>query len=321
MALHTDLCDRLGIEHPVILGGMMGVSDGILSAAISEAGGLGTISAATFGAEGTRREILKLKERTKKPFSVNLPIFHPEVPKIVEALLATDVKIVTTAAGSPDKFTKPLREKGVTVLHVVSSVRTALKAEAAGVDIVVAEGVDSGGKVSPDEIPTVSLIPQVVDAVKIPVVAAGGFADGRGLLAALALGAVGAQFGTLFIATDEAPVHMNWKNVLVNAGDAATAVACRKSSPTRLIRNDFFIELEAQDAPGKRPMDFMMIQGQGMARIPSDPDGTKGNYTAGAGAGLIRKVLPAGEVVRRLVAEAEAGAIRISGFRRPAAAA
>ncbi|MCW5827825.1 MAG: nitronate monooxygenase [Deltaproteobacteria bacterium] len=316
MAVRTQLCELLGIEHPIILGGMMGVSDGVLSAAVSEAGGLGTISAATFGAEGTKREILKLKERTQKPFSVNLPIFHPEVPKIVDALLSTEVKIVTTAAGSPEKFTKALKDKGITVLHVVSSVRTALKAEAAGVDVVVAEGVDSGGKVSPDEIPTISLIPQVVDAVKIPVVAAGGLADGRGLLAALALGAVGAQFGTLFIATDEAPAHPNWKKVLVGAGDAATGVACRKSSPTRLIRNDFFMELDSQDAPGKKPMDFMMIQGQGMARIPSDSEGTKGNYTAGAGAGLIHKILPTAEIIRRLVADTETGIERLSGFRR-----
>ncbi len=315
MTIHTPVCDLLGIEYPVILGGMMGVSDGVLSAAVSEAGGLGTISAATFGAAGTKREILKLKERTSKPFSVNLPIFHPEVPKIVEALLETDVKIVTTAAGSPDKFTKALKERGIIVIHVISTVRTALKAEAAGVDIVVAEGVESGGKVSPEEVPTISLVPQVCDAVKIPVIAAGGLADGRGLLAALALGAQGVQMGTLFIASTEAPVHANWKNVLVNAGDAATSVACRKSSPTRLIRNEFFSELEAQDAPGKRAMDFMMIQGQGMARIPADAEGLKGNYTAGAGAGLIHKVRSSADIIRDLIAVAEKDLTRLNTFR------
>jgi enoyl-[acyl-carrier protein] reductase II len=195
---------------------------------------------------------------------------------------------------------------------VVSSLRTALKAEAAGVDAVVAEGIESGGKVSRDEIPTISLVPQVVDAVKIPVIAAGGLADGRGLLAALALGAQGIQLGTRFLATVESPAHDNWKKVLVDAGDAETAVACRQSSPTRLIRNEFWEEMNALDAPGKGPMEFMQIQGEGMARIPNDLDGSKGNYTAGTGAGLIRKVVTAAEAVREIMGEAEAGLSRMN---------
>lgn len=315
MSLKTRICEILNIEHPILLGGMMGVSDGALSAAVSEAGGLGTLSTATFGPEGTRKEIARIRERTQKPFALNLPIFHPQTPKLVEIALEEKVRIVTTAAGSPDKYTKPLKDAGITVIHVVSSVRTALRAQAAGVDIIVAEGVESGGKVSPDEIPTLSLIPQVVDEVEIPVVAAGGFADGRGLLAALSLGAQGVQMGTRFIAAEEAPVHANWKKVLVNAGDASTAVACRKSSPTRLIRNEFFTELDAQDQPGKKPMDFMMFQGAGMARIPNDPEGTQGNYTAGAGAGLIREVMPAARIVARIMAEADARLVALEGLR------
>ncbi|RMF18436.1 MAG: enoyl-[acyl-carrier-protein] reductase FabK, partial [Candidatus Dadabacteria bacterium] len=188
-----------------------------------------------------------------------------------------------------------------------SSVRTALKARDAGVDIIIAEGVESGGKVSPDEVPTISLIPQVVDAVDVPVVAAGGLAEGRGLLAALALGAVGVQMGTRFLACTEADMaHDNWKRVLVQAGDNATAIACRKSSPTRMIKNQFFDELDALDEPGKKAMHYMPVQAQGMARIPTDTDGTTGNYVAGTGAGLIHEIRPAAEIVAEIVDTAAA---------------
>jgi len=306
MAIRTPICDLLGIEHPIILGGMMGISDGRLTAAVSEAGGLGTLSTATFGPDGTRREIEKIHSLTSKPFALNLPIFHPMVPELVEILAECDVRIVTSSAGSPDKYTRALKDAGIIVLHVVSSLRTARKAAAAGVDALVVEGIESGGKVGRDDIPTISLIPQVADAVDIPIIGAGGLADGRGLLAVLALGAQGVQLGTRFLATDESPAHDNWKKVLVEAGDADTAVACRLSSPTRMVRNAFFDEMNALDAPGKSAMDFMGIQGQGMARIPEDSDGSQGNYIAGTGAGLISEVIPAGEVVREVVREAEA---------------
>jgi enoyl-[acyl-carrier protein] reductase II len=312
VAIRTPICDLFGIEHPIVLGGMMGISNGRLTAAVSAAGGLGTLSTATFGPDGTRQEIEKITSLTDRPFSLNLPIFHPMVPELVKLVEEFGVKIVTCSAGSPDKYTRQLKDAGATVIHVVSSLRTALKAEAAGVDAVVAEGIESGGKVSRDEVPTISLIPQVVDAVRIPVIAAGGLADGRGLLAALALGAQGIQLGTRFLATVESPAHDNWKKVLVNAGDADTAVACRLSSPTRLIRNEFWEEMNALDAPGKGPMEFMQLQGEGMARIPTDLDGTKGNYTAGTGAGLIREVVTADEVVREVMREAEAGLSRMN---------
>jgi enoyl-[acyl-carrier protein] reductase II len=310
--IRTPICDLLGIEHPIILGGMMGISDGRLTAAVSEAGGLGTLSTATFGTDGTRREIEKIGSLTDKPYSLNLPIFHPMVPELVKIVKECGVSIVTTSAGSPDKYTRELKDAGVTVIHVISSLRTARKAAAAGVDVIVAEGIESGGKVARDEVPTISLVPQVVDAVDIPVIGAGGLADGRGLLAVLALGAQGVQLGTRFLATVESPAHENWKKVLVEAGDADTAVACRLSSPTRMIRNEFYEEMNALDAPGKNAMDFMGIQGEGMSRIPNDPDGMKGNYIAGTGSGLIRNVLTAGEVVREIMAAADAELSRLN---------
>jgi enoyl-[acyl-carrier protein] reductase II len=219
---------------------------------------------------------------------------------------------VTTSAGNPAKYTKELKDAGVTVIHVVSSIRTAVKAEGCGVDMVVAEGSESGGKVAREEVPTISLIPQVVDAVDIPVIGAGGLADGRGLLAVMALGAQGVQLGTRFLATQESPAHDNWKRALIEAGDADTDIACRLSSPTRLIRNEFFDEMNALDEPGKKAMDFMGIQGEGMARIPDDPDGRTGNYTAGTGSGLIRSVRTAAEVVREIMGDAISELARIN---------
>lgn len=312
MAIGTPICDLLGIEHPIVLGGMMGISDGRLTAAVSEAGGLGTLSTATFGVEGTRREIETIRSITDKPFSLNLPIFHPMVPDLVDVVKELGVEIVTSSAGSPDKYTRDLKEAGVIVIHVVSTLRTAQKAAAAGVDILVAEGIESGGKGSREEVPTISLVPQVADAVDIPVIGAGGLADGRGLLAVLALGADGAQFGTRFLATDESPAHDNWKNVLVKTGDAGTAVACRVSSPTRMIRNDFFAEMDALDSPEVSQSDIMEAQMRAMAHIPTDFEGRLGAYPAGTGTGLIHSVQAAGDVVREIMAEAEQGLTRLA---------
>ena len=307
MTIRTPICDILGIEHPLLLGGMMGISNGRLTAAVSNAGALGTLSSATFGVEGTRRELGVIAESTNRPFSVNLPLFHPMVPDLLELLPEFGVRIVTTSAGSPAKYTERLKEMGMYVIHVVSSVKTAKKAERAGVDAIVASGSESGGKVSPDEVPTISLIPQVVEEVGVPVLAAGGLASGRGLLAALAFGAQGVQLGTRFVASDEAPVHDNWKRVLVEAGDDATAIALRNSSPTRLIKNDFWEEFNALDEPGKGAMDYMPIQAAGSKRIPDDADGSQGSYASGTGAGLIHAIKPVAEIVRDIIDEAERG--------------
>jgi enoyl-[acyl-carrier protein] reductase II len=305
MTITTPLCDLLGIDHPIILGGMMGISDAALTTAVSNGGGLGTLSSATFGVDGTRAELSKIAETTNRSFSVNLPLFHPMVPNLLDLLPEFGVKIVTTSAGNPAKYIDVLKDMGIFVIHVISSVRTARKAEDAGVDAIVAEGSESGGKVALDEVPTISLLPQVIDSVKIPVVAAGGFASGRGLLAALAMGAQGVQMGTRFIASEESRAHKNWKDVLVNVGDSATSIALRNSSPTRLIKNEFFREMDALDEPGKKAMDFMHVQQAGSERIPDDIDGSQGNYTAGTGSGLIRDIKPAADIIQDVLKEAE----------------
>lgn len=305
MTITTPLCDILGIDHPIILGGMMGISDAALTTAVSNGGGLGTLSSATFGVDGTRAELSKIAETTNRSFSVNLPLFHPMVPNLLDLLPEFGVKIVTTSAGNPAKYIDVLKDMGIFVIHVISSVRTARKAEDAGVDAIVAEGSESGGKVAIDEVPTISLLPQVIDSVKIPVIAAGGFASGRGLLAALSMGAQGVQMGTRFIASEESRAHKNWKNVLVNVGDSATSIALRNSSPTRLVKNEFFREMDALDEPGKKAMDFMHVQQAGSERIPNDLDGSQGNYTAGTGSGLIRDIRPAADIIQDVLEEAE----------------
>ena len=305
MTITTPLCDLLGIDHPIILGGMMGISDAALTTAVSNGGGLGTLSSATFGVDGTRAELSKIAETTNRSFSVNVPLFHPMVPNLLDLLPEFGVKIVTTSAGNPAKYIDVLKDMGIFVIHVISSVRTARKAEDAGVDAIVAEGSESGGKVAIDEVPTISLLPQVIDSVKIPVVAAGGFASGRGLLAALAMGAQGVQMGTRFIASEESRAHKNWKDVLVNVGDSATWIALRNSSPTRLIKNEFFREMDALDEPGKKAMDFMHVQQAGSERIPDDIDGSQGNYTAGTGSGLIRDIKPAADIIQDVLKDAE----------------
>lgn len=320
MPIHTPICDTLEIEHPIVLGGMMGISDGRLTAAVSNAGALGTLSSATFGLEGSREELTKIAASTERPFSVNLPLFHPMIPDLLDLLPEFGVKIVTTSAGNPAKYTDRLKAMGLYVIHVVSSVRTAKKARDAGVDAVVAEGVESGGKVSPDEVPTISLVPQVVEILDIPVIAAGGLASGRGLVAALALGAQGVQLGTRFIASEESRVHPNWKQVLVDSGDAATAVALRKSSPTRLVKNDFWDEFDAMDEPGKGPMDYMPIQAAAAQRIPEDADGSQGFYASGTGSGLIREVKPATAIVEEIIGEAESALAELQTVLGPARA-
>ena len=314
MSIRTPLCDVLGIEHPIVLGGMMGISDAKLTAAVSNGGALGTLSSATFGVDGTRTELQSLTELTNRPYSVNLPLFHPMVPKLLDLLPEYGVRIVTTSAGNPAKYIEVLKDMGIYVMHVASSVRTAQKAQDAGVDAIVAEGSEAGGKAALDEVPTISLLPQVVDAVDIPVVAAGGFASGSGLLAALAMGAQGVQMGTRFLAAEESRAHPNWKQVLVDAGDSATAIALRNSSPTRLIKNEFWEYMDSKDEPGKKAMDFMELQGEGSAKIPTDVDGSQGNYTAGTGSGLIRDVKPSADIIEEVVAEATAGMKKLQGL-------
>lgn len=309
----TRLCDLLGIEYPIIQGALSWVANGELAAAVSEAGGLGIVTpAAGWDGRGERKDNLRhqiraVKERTKRPFGVNITVGDPNARELIEVITAEGVPVVTTSAGNPATLTPVLKEKGIKVLHVVASCRHAAGAERAGVDAVIAEGFEAGGHNGMDELTTFTLVPQVVDAVKIPVVAAGGIADARGFVAALALGAEGVQMGTRFVATTECCAHPSFKQAVVEALDTSTIITGRKIGPTRGIKNAFtarMMELEAAGADTDQLQEFI-----GLGRSPAGQlrgDLEQGELYCGSIAGLVTEIVGAGEVVRRIVAEADA---------------
>jgi len=305
---HTRICDILGIEHPVLQGGMLWIADDGLAIAVSEAGGLGVISPLA-GSEpegeptpNLERMLLSAKERTDRPFGVNLPLDLRDIGLLIDLLIVQEIKVVVTAAGDPSLFTELLQSTGARVLHVVSSVRHALKAEAEGVDAVVVEGVEAAARNGRDELPLFSLIPAVADAVSIPVVAAGGIVDGRGVAAAMALGAEGVQLGTRFITTEECMAHQNYKDAIVGAGDTDTVIYLRTLIPSRSIGTTPFsqsiIALEEAGATGDELRDFMGHAAS--RRCGLDGDLENGEAYCGSSAGLIKEVLPVAEVFRQM---------------------
>ena len=304
----TRICDLLGIEYPIIQGGMTWVANAELAAAVSNAGALGIISPNAGMkleddvVEYLRSQIRKAKSLTDGLFGVNLPVQIPDIRKLIDVLIAEGVKVVTTSAGSPALYTGLLKEGGVKVLHVVASVRHALSAERHGVDAVIAEGYEAGGHNGSDELPTMVLVPQVVDAVSIPVVAAGGIADARGLVAALALGAEGVQMGTRFVATHECIAHQNFKDGIVKASDTGTVITARKLGPARILKNEFASKLLEMESRGATPEEFLVFIGIARARTGElDGDMIQGEAYCGAIAGMIGEIVSAGDVVRGMV--------------------
>jgi enoyl-[acyl-carrier protein] reductase II len=307
---HTRLCDLFGITYPIIQGGMLWIATAELGAAVSNAGGLGVISplagmtadADSEPAANFTNHIAQVRKLTSRPFGVNIPLDLEYADALIETALRQQVQMVITAAGSPARFSKSLKNCGVKVLHVVSSVKQAVKAEACGVDAVVAEGVEAAAHIGIDELPLFALIPQVVDAVSIPVIAAGGIADARGVVAALALGAEGVQLGTRFVATDENIAHRQYKQAIVDARDTDTVVTCRSFLPTRSLKTDFaetLIELEKSGAGIEAMREFIGYRSNRTAQIEGDLSG--GEIYCGASAGLIKEILPVKEVIRQLV--------------------
>jgi enoyl-[acyl-carrier protein] reductase II len=304
----TRLCDLLGIDYPIIQGGMNWIANAELAAAVSNAGALGIVSP-TAGMrleddmeENLRSHIRKAKSLTDKPFAVNLPLQTPDVDKLIDATIEEGVKVVTTSAGNPALYTAYLKEAGVTVLHVVASVRHAHGAENRGVDAVIAEGYEAGGHNGFDELSTFVLVPQVVDAVSVPVVAAGGIADARGLVAALALGAEGVQIGTRFVATHECIAHQNFKEEVVKAIDTGTVITGRKLGPTRGLKNDFTAKMLEMESNGASPEEFLVFIGLGRSRSGElDGDVANGELYCGAIAGMVNDIVGAGDVVRSIV--------------------
>lgn len=298
--IRTVLCDLLGIKYPVIQGGMAWVSTAELAAAVSEAGGLGIIGSGAAPASWLKEQLRLARELTKKPFGVNVMLRSPYVDEVMELLVEEPVAVVTTGAGNPAKYIPGLRQVGTKVIPVVSSVALARRLERSGVDALIAEGMESGGHIG--EITTMALVPQVVDAVKIPVIAAGGIYDGRGLAAALALGAVGVQVGTRFICAQECTVHPRVKEFIIKAKDRDTAVTGASTGhPVRALRNKLtkkYEELEKSGAPAEE-IENLGVGSLRLAMVEGDIE--YGTVMAGQVSALVNKVEPARAIVEDIV--------------------
>jgi enoyl-[acyl-carrier protein] reductase II len=301
------VCGLFGIQYPILQGGMLWIAAADLAAAVSNAGGLGVISPYAGMTENgdpldnLRLQIARTRTLTPKPFGVNIPLDLSASGLLVDVLLHERVAIVVTAAGNPALYTELIRSEGILVAHVISSVAQARIAESCNVDVIIAEGSEAGGRIGRDEVSLLSLLPQVVKAVSIPVIAAGGIADERGLAAAFALGAEGVQIGTRFIATEECIAHANYKNAIVAAGDTDTIVTRRNSIPVRSLKTNFSIELASLEKSGASSDEIRRFVGRGRGRKAQiEGNLIEGDAYAGSSVGVIHEILPAAVVVESL---------------------
>jgi enoyl-[acyl-carrier protein] reductase II len=306
----TRICYLFKIDYPILQGGMLWLATAELAAAVSNAGALGMIS--PFAGmerngdplENLRLQIARTRKLTKKPFGINIPLDLDQSGILIDTILKEKVNIVVTAAGDPHHYTEVLRKEGIKVLHVVSTAKQAQSAESCKADAVIVEGVEAAAHLGFDEIPLFSLIPQVADVVSVPVIAAGGIADARGIVAAFALGAEGVQLGTRFVAVEENIAHSKYKQAILNAEDTDTAITCRKLLPTRSLKTEFTRRLLELEESGASASDIRNFLGYSRARTGQiEGDLENGEAYSGASAGLIKEILPAAEVVQRLVEE------------------
>lgn len=295
-----------GIKYPLIQAGMVWTSGWKLASAVSHAGGLGLIGAGSMYPDLLRQHIRKCKAATTKPFGVNVPLLYKDIDRQVQVLIEEGVKIVFTSAGNPKTWTSHLKDHGITVVHVVSSSRFAQKAEEAGCDAVVAEGFEAGGHNGREETTTLVLVPAVTRAVSIPVIAAGGIATGRQLLAAMVLGAEGVQIGSRFVASEEASSHPNFKQAVLRAAEGDTHLSMKALMPVRLLKNAFFNEIKEAEARGANVDELNKLLGQGRAkRGMFEGDMQEGELEIGQASALIDAVLPAGDIVKNIWKEFE----------------
>lgn len=302
--LMNKITSLFNIKHPIIQGGMIWCSGWELASAVSNAGGLGIIGSGSMYPEILRSHIEKCKAATDKPFAVNLPMLYPDIDKHIETIIELKVPIVFTSAGNPKTWTAKLKEHGIVVVHVVSSVKFALKAEQAGVDAIVAEGFEAGGHNGKDETTTMVLIPMVRDAIKIPVIAAGGIADGRGMMAAMSLGADGVQIGSRFVASEEASAHINFKNEIIKAAEGDTKLTLKELTPVRLLKNDFYNKVEEIYLNGGTPDELKELLGRGRAKKGMfEGDLIEGELEIGQVSGMINKIKPAAAIVDQIILE------------------
>lgn len=302
--MKTRLTEILGIEYPIVQGGMAWVAESHLAAAVSEAGGLGLIAAANAPAEWVREQIQEVRKHTRKPFGVNIMMLSPNADEVAQVVVEENVPVVTTGAGTPEKYMSMWKESGMKVIPVVASVAMAKRMERCGADAIVAEGTEAGGHIG--ENTTMVLVPQIADVVQIPVIAAGGIADGRGMAAAFMLGAEGVQMGTRFVATEEAQVHENYKNCIIKAKDIDSRVTGRTTGhPVRALRNKMTTEYIRLENAGASFKELEHLTLGGLQKAVVDGDVKLGSVMAGQIAGMIKKILPCKEIIINIVSQAE----------------
>lgn len=294
------------IQYPIIQGGMIWNSGYKLASAVSNAGGLGLIGAGSMYPDVLREHIQKCKKATDKPFGVNVPMLYPNIEEIMNIIVEEGVKIVFTSAGNPKTWTAFLKEHGITVVHVVSSSKFALKAQEAGVDAIVAEGFEAGGHNGREETTTLTLIPMVREQIHLPLIAAGGIATGKGMLAAMVLGADGVQMGSRFVASEESSAHANFKQTVVNTQEGDTLLTLKELAPVRLIKNKFFHDLQALYGQCPSVDDLKTLLGRARAkRGMFEGDLEEGELEIGQIAGLIHEIKPVAQIITDVVTEFE----------------
>jgi enoyl-[acyl-carrier protein] reductase II len=314
--MNNRITSLLNIELPIIQAGMIWCSGWRLASAVSNAGGLGIIGSGSMYPEVLKEHVRKCKAATDRPFGVNIPLLYPDIDKHIETIIEEKVPVVFSSAGSPKKWTPVLKEHGITVVHVVASSVLAKKCEDAGCDAVVAEGFEAGGHNGREETTTLVLIPQVVEAVNIPVIAAGGIGTGRAMLAAMALGAEGVQIGSRFVATHESSAHDSFKQAVVAAKEGDTKLSMKKVVPVRLLHNRFAEQVQELEKRGADTGELIELLGRARAkRGMFEGDMDEGELEIGQVSSLINGIMPAAKVVRELVEEFNAAAERVGAMR------
>ena len=303
------------IKYPIVQAGMVWNSGWRLASASSNAGILGLIGAGSMYPEVLRGHIQKCKKATHKPFGVNIPMLYPDIEKLMDIIVEEDVKIVFTSAGNPKTWTTWLKDKGITVVHVVSSVKFALKAQEAGVDAVVAEGFEAGGHNGREETTTLALIPMVKEQIKIPLIAAGGISTGKSILATMILGADGVQIGSRFVASEESSAHQAFKQAVVEAKEGDTTLTLKELAPVRLIKNKFYEQVEALYKTAPTTEQLKELLGRGRSKLGMfEGDLLEGELEIGQIAGLIHDIKPVAQIVNDLIKEFEETKAVVSNF-------
>ncbi len=300
--MKNPITSLFGIHYPIVQAGMIWCSGWELASAVSNAGGLGLLGSGSMYPDVLREQIRRTKAATNKPFGVNLPLLYPQIADHINIILEEGVKIVFSSAGNPKTYTPIFKERGITVVHVVSSSRFAVKSQEAGCDAVVAEGFEAGGHNGREETTTLCLVPAVVDAVQIPVIAAGGIHDGRSMAAAIALGASGVQVGSRFVASLEASAHESFKRTVINTPEGETRLTLKELTPVRLIKNDFYNRVEEAYAKGATNEELATLLGRGRAKKGMfEGDLVEGELEIGQASAMIKEVLPAAQIVENMM--------------------